>query len=696
MINKANRLIHEKSPYLLQHAYNPVDWFPWGAVAFEKAKRENKPVFLSIGYSTCHWCHVMERESFEDKEIAEKMNEIFVSIKVDSEERPDIDNIYMKVCQLMTGSGGWPLTVIMTPDKEPFFAGTYFPNASRFGKIGMRELIPWIDNIWSKQPDEIEKTIIQINSALEKMSNISSKTNLNEAALNEAYEKFARSFDENYGGFGGTPKFPIPHNLLFLLRYYLRSGEPEALSMVETTLKKMRNGGIYDHIGSGFHRYSTDQKWVLPHFEKMLYDQALLSMVYTETYQATGNKEYKTIAEDILDYVLRDLTSTNGGFFSAEDADSEGIEGKFYVWKKDEIIFHLGREDAEMISSIFNIKEEGNFFEEASGEKTSENIFYLEKPLSEFAEDLSIPLSSLEKKIKDLLNKLFEIRKQRVHPLKDDKILTDWNGLMIAALAKAARVFDCERYSNAAQKAANFITSYMTADDGKLLHRFREKEASQSAFLDDYAFFIWGLIELYETTFNVHFLDNAIQFNEIMLEHFWDEKNGGFFFTPDFGEKLIFRDKETYDGAIPSGNSVALLNLLKLAKITGKTELEEKAELLSIAFAENVKKAETAHSMMLTSFDFALGPSFEVVVAGIQDAEDTKAFLKNLNLKFIPNKIVLFKPTNEKFPEITRIAEFTKEHKAIENKTTAYVCKNHVCSLPTNDPLKMMEMLFKK
>jgi uncharacterized protein YyaL (SSP411 family) len=688
-----NCLIFEKSPYLLQHADNPVDWYPWGPEAFEKARREDKPIFLSIGYSTCHWCHVMEHESFEDPEVAKLMNEVFVSIKVDREERPDLDNIYMTVCQMLTGSGGWPLTIIMTPDKKPFFAGTYFPKENRFGRIGMRDLIPRIKEIWITKRDEAVKSANQITAALGRVSKYPPGEELGEPTLKSAYEQLAQRFDEQYGGFGSAPKFPTPHNLLFLLRYWKRTGDEKSLRMVEKTLQAMRNGGIYDHVGFGFHRYSTDQPWLVPHFEKMLYDQALLAMAYTEAYQATGKGKYAQTAREIFTYVLRDMRAPTGGYYSAEDAESEGEEGKFYLWTEQEIRRVLPTEEADLIIAVFGIEKEGNFHEEATGKQTGGNILHLKREIHETASELKKPEEQLKKRLEDARGKLFAAREKRIHPHKDDKILTDWNGLMIAALAKGARVLDEPRYAEAAKQALDFLVKNMRNPDGRLLHRYRNDEAALPAYVDDYAFLIWGMLELYETTFEVGYLQTALNLNNDLLENFWDDQRGGFYFTADDAEKLLVRQKDIYDGAIPSGNSVAALNLLRLGRITANTDLEEKALKIGRAFSEAVKQSPPAYTQLMLAVDFAIGPSYEVVIAGTTGAEDTKAMLRALRTHFAPNKIVLFRPTEKESPDIIGLAEYTKYQSSIDGKATAYVCLNYQCKLPTTDTGKMLELL---
>ena len=691
-----NRLIFEKSPYLLQHARNPVDWYPWGEQAFEKARQEDKPIFLSIGYSTCHWCHVMEHESFENQEVAKLMNQVFVSIKVDREERPDIDKIYMSACQLLTGSGGWPLTIIMNPDKKPFFTGTYFPKNGRYERVGMMELIPRIKEIWSTRRDEILHTAEQIITELQKPLDDSPGEKLDKSILKAAYTNFTQRFNVQYGGFGNAPKFPAPHNLLFLLRYWYRSGNDKALEMVERTLQAMRQGGIYDQVGFGFHRYSTDRQWLLPHFEKMLYDQALLAMAYIEAYQATGKSEYARTAREIFTYVLRDMTDPIGGFYSAEDADSEGEEGKFYVWTVKEIQKILGTEDANFLINALNLQSKGNFKDQATGELTGGNILHYQKSLAEIAADLNIPENDLSRRLESARQKLFTVREKRIHPHKDDKILTDWNGLMIAALAKGSQTLDEPTYALATKSAADFILKHLRNSDGRLLHRFRDRQAAISAYVDDYAFLIWGLLELYEATFDVHYLEIALDLNNDLLTHFWDEKECGFFFTAKDGEDLLVRQKEIHDGAIPSGNSVAAFNLLRLGRITANSDFENKAWQIVQAFSGNVRRMPTAHTQMLMALDFGFGPSYEVVIAGNSQAKDAEAMLKAMRSQFVPNKVILFVPAESETPEISRFAEFTKYQTSMNGKATAYVCLNYVCKEPTTDINEMLEMMRKK
>jgi uncharacterized protein YyaL (SSP411 family) len=688
-----NRLINELSPYLRQHAHNSVDWYPWGTEAFERAQSEDKPIFLSIGYSTCHWCHVMAHESFEDPEVARLMNEAFVSIKVDREERPDIDSVYMSICHLMTGGGGWPLTIIMTPDKRPFFAATYIPRAGRFGLIGMMELIPGVRELWASRRGEALNVSGRIATLLQQTSQGMPGAELNETTLELAYEQLAKLFDGRHGGFSNAPKFPTPHNLLFLLRYWKRTGDSAALDMVEKTLQAMRRGGIYDHVGFGLHRYATDSQWLVPHFEKMLYDQAMSAMAYTEAYQATGKGDYGKTAREIFTYVLRDMTAPEGGFYSAEDADSEGEEGKFYLWTQEEVFRLFGDEERDFVARVFNIEKDGNFAEQRTGRKSGVNILHVTKSLEELASDLILSRSDLESHLEAIRQKLSAYREKRVHPMKDDKILTDWNGLMIAALAKGAQYFDEPEYAEAARHAADFLVGNMRKTDGRLWHRYRDGQAGVQANLDDYAFLVWGLVELYEAVFAVKYLRVAVELTEDMLRHFWDGDTGGLYLTPEDGESLLVRKKEIHDGAIPSGNSVAMLNLLRLGRMTATPDWEEKAAAVGRAFSQSVKQSPSAHSQLMVALDFGVGPSYEVVIAGNAQAEDTSTMVKALRTRFLPNKVVLLNPDEQDSPEMSQLAAFTRNQTSIEGKATAYVCLNYNCKSPTTDVNKMLELL---
>lgn len=687
----ANRLAEEKSPYLLQHANNPVDWFPWGKEAFELAKRKDKPVFLSIGYATCHWCHVMAHESFEDETIASMMNQAFVNIKVDREERPDIDNTYMTVCQMLTGSGGWPLTIIMTPEKKPFYAATYLPKNGRYGRPGMRELIPWIEGLWKDERQKIYNSAEEITEAFQKSNRQESGEALSDQILFKAFEQYRETYDENYGGFGSAPKFPSPHNLMLLLRYWNFSKNENALKMATHTLAMMRRGGIFDQIGLGFHRYSTDSQWLLPHFEKMLYDQAMLAMAYTEAWQATHKPIFRKTAEEILEYVLRDLQDEKGAFYSAEDADSEGEEGKFYVWSIDEIRDLLPSGQAELAIEVFNMTEEGNYRDEASGRPVGKNIPYLQKTVSELAEERSITIEKLEKELEDIRQQLFQAREKRPRPLLDDKILTDWNGLMIAALAKAGRAFNNKQYIDEAEEALSFINEKMNLGENGLLHRYRDGEAAIQANADDYAFLIFGLLELYESTFQISHLQEAIELNRQFIQRFWDDENGGFWFTSEESEALLGRKKEIYDGALPSGNSIAALNLVKLGRITANTNWEEKAESIFRLFSKQVQQAPTGYSQLLQAFDFAISNSYEIVLAAEKGDEMLKEMTTSLNQEFIPNKVVVLNEPEDNL--LSSLAPYTEKQGIKDDRPTVYVCQNYSCRQPVHTTEEMMKLL---
>jgi uncharacterized protein YyaL (SSP411 family) len=621
------------------------------------------------------------------------MNDAFVSIKVDREERPDIDMLYMSVCQMMTGTGGWPLTIIMTPEKEPFFAGTYVPKETRLGRLGMLEIIPRIKEIWTTRRDEALNSASQITAALQKAASPEPSQELDEAILHVAFDQLRDRFDDEYGGFGEEPKFPTSHNLLFLLRYWKRTRDRKALDMVEKTLQAMRYGGIYDQVGFGFHRYSTDRQWLVPHFEKMLYDQALISMAYIEAFQATGKEEYAQSANEIFDYVLRDMTAPDGGFYSAEDADSEGEEGKFYLWTYAEITQILTPDEADLSTKVFNIRQNGNFADETPGSQLGRNILHLTKPLKEIASELNVLELELREHLESIRRKLFAYRNKRIHPNKDDKILTDWNGLMAAALAMGARVLIEPRYTASAEQSIGFIFDKMFSTEGQLLHRYRDGEAALPAHLDDYAFLIQAMLELFETTFDVDYLKKALKLNEYLLKHFWDDKNGGFYFTADDGEHLLIRQKEIYDGAVPSGNSIAMLNLLRLARMTANYDLEQKASKIGRAFFDKVRKSASAYTQLMIAVDFAVGPSYEVVIAGDPQAGDTGKMLRTVQQEFIPNKVVIFVPAGSDSSDIKHIAPFTRNQSTIEGKATAYVCVNYTCKLPTTNLYTMLSSL---
>ncbi|NUM33488.1 MAG: thioredoxin domain-containing protein [Candidatus Brocadiae bacterium] len=660
---QATRLIQEKSPYLLQHAYNPVDWYPWGEEAFEKAKSENKPVFLSIGYSTCHWCHVMEKESFEDQEIAALLNKVFVCIKVDREERPDIDSVYMSVCHLMNGSGGWPLTILLTPEKKPFFAGTYFPKKTQYGRMGMVELISSIEYLWQEKKDKIDQNVDQILEALSSISSLAVTAEISDHLLEKAFTGFTKSFDEKWGGFGFSPKFPTPHHFFFLLRYWKKHKQEKALEMTEKTLQAMRSGGIYDHIGFGFHRYSTDAKWVVPHFEKMLYDQALLVMAYIETYQATQKAEYLQTAEEILEYCFRDMKSEKGGFFSAEDADSEGKEGQFYLWSKEELEALLEKEEFSLLEQKFQITQKGNF-----PEIPGTNILH------------HVPKNT-PKTIEEIRQKLFAKRKERIHPHKDDKILTDWNGLMLSALSRAFQVTQNPKYSLAAKDLAQFFLHTMKKEDGGLYHRYRDGSKDIPGFLDDYSFLISGLLDLYEATFDIVYIEEAISLNQYLLQHFWDKDQGGFYFSADNSEIVLMRRKEIYDGAIPSGNSVALHNLIRLFHITGDASFQDYSQKLIDAFSYAIQETPMAYTYFLSALDFAFGPSCEIIISPATSKQETQRAIQSIFSCFLPSKVLLLVPEEKTEKNIRDFQPYILAN-ATKEKNLVYICKNQTCSPP--------------
>ncbi|MBW2070497.1 MAG: thioredoxin domain-containing protein [Deltaproteobacteria bacterium] len=594
-----NRLAQEKSPYLLQHAENPVDWYPWGEEAFARARAEDKPIFLSIGYSTCHWCHVMAHESFEDLEVGRLLNESFVSIKVDREERPDVDATYMAVCQAVTLRGGWPLSIFMTWEGKPFYAGTYFPRTGRMGMPGFIELLTQIAAAWQKDRSQLLQLSDKITRGIQPRAAGDAGSVPGLATLQKGFAQLRQTFDQTWGGFGQAPKFPTPHNLTFLLRWYRRQHNSQALAMVKKTLTQMRMGGIYDQLGHGFHRYSVDEKWLVPHFEKMLYDQALLAIVYAETYQLTGEPFYGEVAADILNYVLRDMTAREGGFYTAEDADSEGEEGRFYTWTPEEVRQHLSKEEAELFCCFYDVGPNGNF-------EGGRSIPHIRMSLEEFAAGEGMDAAGLAKILESARKRLFDAREKRIHPLKDDKILTSWNGLMIAAMARGYRAMANEKFLRAGRRAAHFIEEALERPGPRLLRRFRQGEAAYQGFADDYSFLVWGLLELYEATSEDGYLEKALALTGAMLELFWDNKGGGFLFNGKENEVLIKQTKEIYDGAVPSSNSVAAMNLLRLAQATGERSLEEKAVSTAAAFAKRLRAYPAAYTHFLSALDFFL------------------------------------------------------------------------------------------
>jgi uncharacterized protein len=685
-----NRLMHEKSPYLLQHAENPVDWYPWGEEAFLRAAREDKPVFLSIGYATCHWCHVMAHESFEDPEVAALLNRDFISIKVDREERPDIDSVYMEVCQRMAGQGGWPLTIVMTPDKKPFFAATFIPRETRFSMMGLLTLLPRITRMWREQRSDLISSGDRVIAAITGPATSSSGTKPDSELLDEGYNGLLLNFDPVHGGFGNAPKFPTPHSLLFLLRYAVRNADSQALPMVEKTLYAIRNGGIYDHLGGGIHRYSTDAKWHVPHFEKMLYDQALLVMAFTEAYQATKNPDYQKIVEEIICYIMRQLYSPEGAFFSAEDADSREGEGAFYVWTRREFEQVLGSDDAALAALLYGVTIQGNFSDPERG--AGYNILSRHQPLTAIAASLEIAEPELVMRMESIRARLLAAREQRPRPSLDDKVLSDWNGLCIAALAQAGRVFNNPAYEEVAKTAMQFILTRMRSDDGGLLHRYRDGDAAIPGFADDYAFIIHALIELYESAFDEQFLSKALQLNKYFIKHFWDLRDAGFFTVSDISEALIIRKKEIYDGAIPSGNSVAFMNLVRLSRLTGDALSEERASALLRSFSGTVRQSPSSYSWYLCGLDQAL-LSHDVVVVGDRNAEDTKALILALQSDYLPSVTILQLSPGPQALAIAEIAPFTRELVMIDGKATAYICSGQACSVPVTDPKMILSTI---
>jgi uncharacterized protein len=683
---KPNRLIKEKSPYLLQHAYNPVDWYSWSSEAFERAKAEDKPVFVSIGYSTCHWCHVMEKECFDDDQVAQLMNQTFICIKVDREERPDLDAAYMAVCQAMGKNCGWPLNVIMTPDKNPFFVASYIPKENRYGTVGMMSLVPQIGEIWRTRKAEMESIGKELKEQITVQTPTEANKKLDKSALNDAYDQLFLRFDQENGGFGRAPKFPSPHNLLFLLRYAHRTKDKTALMMVEKTLRAMRLGGIFDQVGLGFHRYSTDAQWLVPHFEKMLYDQALLLLAYLEAYQALGSPKFMITAKETLEYVLRDLASPEGGFYSAEDADSEGEEGKFYLWTLDEVKQATG-EDADLAIKLFGVKAEGNFFEPLKG-KNGKNILYLALPLEQVAAESNLTMDALIDKLGKITNSLFQVRQRRIHPAKDDKILVDWNGLMIAALARANQVLGNPKYLQAATKTADFILEQMKTPEGRLFHRYAKGERAVNGFLDDYAFLVYGLIELYEASFVEKYLQSSLDLTKTMIEQFWDKKNGGFFFITKSDDDSVPRIKQTYDGAVPSGNSVALHNMLQLARLSRESSFEVYSDKLLEAFSEEIKEQPVGRTFMLVGLDFVLRHALNVVLVGTPEDRDTVEMIVALRKNYLPNLTVTMW-TSERAKSVVPGVFYEK----IDGKPTAYICRDQTCMPPTNSIKKMLELL---
>ncbi|WP_141603500.1 thioredoxin domain-containing protein [Terrilactibacillus laevilacticus] len=676
--NRPNRLITEKSPYLLQHAYNPVDWYPWGDEAFEKAKRENKPVLISIGYSTCHWCHVMAHESFENMDTARIINEHYVAIKVDREERPDIDAVYMTVCQALTGHGGWPLNVFITPDQKPFYAGTYFPKTSMGGIPSFKDVLLSLSKQYQEDPQKIQDVGLSIVEGLSQQS--ANEKKLTKDIFNETFEQFLGSFDTSYGGFGSEPKFPSPHQLTFLLRYFHWTKNESALKMVTNTLHSMAKGGIRDHIGGGFARYSVDKKWLVPHFEKMLYDQALIVLSFMEAYVLTKDPIFKEVVYDTIRYVERELLDDKGGFYCAEDADSEGVEGKYYVWSPLEILDVLGDTLGEVFCAAYDITEEGNFEGKSIPNQINVN-------LDEVMDTFELSEEEMTNRFNEAKEILLSHRNKRIHPHKDDKILTSWNALMIVALAKAGQIFEDEHFINLAEDAFDFIESTLTKD-GELMARYRLGEIKHHAYLDDYAFLAWACDSLYDATYRMPYLEKMRHYVDKMIKKFEDKEKGGFYLKSVSMPDLILKTKEVYDGAIPSGNSVACYVLYRLSRRLGNTIYEQHMSRAIQAFSDQVASYPMGYSYFLSSI---LQPYAEPKELVIVEGESRQ--IKNNELKlgqlFLPN-VVVISGTEE---ELTRLNSDYQAYKAISDRTTYYLCQNYQCQAPTNDVNKIITQL---
>jgi hypothetical protein len=703
-----NRLIHEKSPYLLQHAHNPVDWYPWGKEAFDKAKKENKPIFLSIGYSTCHWCHVMEHESFENPAIAKLMNDNFINIKVDREERPDIDQVYMTFVQATTGSGGWPMTVFLTPDLKPFFGGTYFPPRDKWGQPGLSRVLNKVIEAWKLDRERIiggaDKIVDQLQNGIAVPSG---GEKVSDAVARKAYEQFASQFDAKFGGFGRAPKFPRPVTLNFLFDFY--GGDPEskegkrALEMSIFTLRKMAEGGIHDHIGGGFHRYSTDKFWHVPHFEKMLYDQAQLAMAYLDAFQITHDPLFEKTARDILDYVRREMTSKEGGFYSAEDADSllaqgkpEHAEGAFYVWSKDQIDRVLGPERAKLFDYHYGVEQQGNAPEDPQGEFKNKNILIQRHDVADTAKKLGLTKEKTEQVLDESRKLLFDARANRPRPARDDKIVTAWNGLMISAFARASEVLDDPAYLEVANRAADFVRQKLSsAKTNTLLRSYREGASDVSGFASDYAFLVQGLLDLYEASFDVGRLEWAMKLQQREDELFRDMKQGGYFSTSGADANVLLRMKEADDTAEPSPNSVSGLNLLRIGYMLDQNDARHRAEEGLKAFAKQLEAAPSSVPQMLVALSWSRSKPKQVVIAGKADDAATRAMLREVQRHFVPHEVLILADggTGQQF--FADRVEFMKSVGKIDNKPTAYVCENFVCQLPTTDVKKLAELLIR-
>ena len=668
-----NQLINETSPYLLQHAHNPVDWYPWGPEALERSRKEDKPILLSIGYSACHWCHVMEHESFENEDIAKMMNDNFVCIKVDREERPDLDSIYMNAVQMMTGHGGWPMTMFLTPDLKPFYGGTYYPPEDRRGMAGFPKVLTAIADSYKNRRPEILASADAITAELKKGDRfVASNELLTTEVLNSAFSALSGSFDQRHGGFGGAPKFPPSMTLMFLLRHHKRTNSAQALEMVETTLRKMAGGGMYDHLGGGFARYSVDARWLVPHFEKMLYDNALLTRIYLQAYQQTKNPLYRRIAEETLEYIIRDMTDRSGGFYSSEDADSEGEEGKFYVWTRSEVLDLLGADDGEVFCEFFDVTDEGNF-------EHGKSILNTPQTLEEFAADKEMSADALTRIINAGKRRLFNVREQRVRPGRDDKTLAAWNGLMLTAFAEAANILGRDDYREIAVRNAEFLTKELMRD-GRLLRTYKAGQAKLNGYLEDYAYVIEGLLAVYEATFELRFFTRARELADTMIDQFWDEQDGGFYFTSSDHEELITRTKDYFDNATPSGNSVAAAALLKLAVLTQQHDYSNNAVTILRALRPAMSRYPSAFGYMLSALDFYLSEPKEIAIVGKLDSHEVRSFAEEVYSRYLPNKVVAAsEPGDEAAAAAIRLLI---DRSSVGSTATAYVCRNYTCLAP--------------
>jgi uncharacterized protein YyaL (SSP411 family) len=680
----ANRLANETSPYLLQHKDNPVDWYPWGEVALERAREEDKPILLSVGYSACHWCHVMERESFEDEATARIMNEHFVNIKVDREERPDIDSIYMSAVQALTRHGGWPMTVFLTPDGAPFYGGTYFPPAPRGGLPSFQQVLLSLADAYASRRDEVLRSAQSVREYLQASTGAAMpKATVGVELLDRAAESLISQLDRRFGGFDGAPKFPQAMNLEVLLRHYHRTGDLGALSGVEDTLRAMANGGIYDQIGGGFARYSVDEYWLVPHFEKMLYDNALLSRLYLEAYQATGDSFYRRIAEETLDYVLRDMTSPEGGFYSAEDADSEGEEGKFYVWTPGEIEDALGPEDAKLAVRFWDVTERGNF--------EGKNILYVPRPPEAVAAEFGLSPEELWERIVEIRARLFAVREKRVRPGRDEKVLSAWNGLMLRSFALAARVLGREDYREAAEKNAAFLLEKLRID-GRLRRSYKDGQARLNGYLEDYAMVADGLVALYEATFDVRWIAETDTLGDAISELFWDEGRKIFYDTPLGHEELVTRPRDVYDSAAPSGTSVATDVLLRLAFLLDRDDYRRRAEAVLEELSGGMEKLPGAFGRLLAALDFALAEPREVAIIGDLGSPDTQALIDAVYGLYLPNKVIAGRAEGDEEP--AGLVPLLADRPTRDGKATAYVCVQYTCQSPTTDPEELREQLM--